>query len=273
MKKTSIFLTIISVCSVLLFTFACSMTKTENKPVENKATENKTNVTTNTSPNTATNNSSNSNANSNSSSSSSTTTAPKDISGNYTVEGINEGGAGNYKGSLTVTKRGEVYQFSWNTDTVFDGVGVQTDSAVAVAFAEGENGKGCGVVLYKINSDGSLEGKAGYWGENKGETEKATRTSGTDLVGEYDIKGKNPEGEEYTGKLSVKSEGSGFAFSWTGNNSFKGFGIKQGNFVAVGLGDKKCGFVSYDVTSDGTMNGKWGSSGTTSVGTETAKKK
>ena len=49
--------------------------------------------------------------------------------------------------------------------------------------------------------------------------------------------------------------------------------IKQGNFVAVGLGDKKCGFVSYEVAVDGTMNGKWGGYGSTDVGTETAKKR
>lgn len=267
MKKTSVFLIIF----IAVFGFACNMMKSENKPAENKPAENK--PAENKSNSTNSNANANANSNANSASSGETTTAPKDISGDYTVEGTNEGGGGNYKGTLAVQKRGDVYQFSWNTDTVFDGVGVQTGSAVAAAFAEGKDGTGCGVVLYQINSDGSLNGKAGYWGENKGETEKATRTSGTDLVGEYDIKGTNPEGKEYTGKLSVKSEGSGYAFAWTGGTNLKGFGIKQGNFVAVGLGDKKCGFVSYEVKSDGTMNGKWGGYGSTSVGTETAKKK
>ena len=46
------------------------------------------------------------------------TTAPsptKDISGNYTVTGQNEGGGGDYGGELTVTKRDQVYQFSWTS--------------------------------------------------------------------------------------------------------------------------------------------------------------
>jgi hypothetical protein len=228
-----------------------------------------TNSTTNTTSSPTTTNSTNS---TNSSNSSTSTSAPKDISGSYDVTGTNEGGGGNYKGTLKVTDRDEVYQFSWNAGKTYDGVGVMTDNAVAVAFTEGANGEGCGVVLYRIGADGSLDGKAGYWGVNEAESEKATRTSGTGLDGEYDVSGTDPKGTDYKGKLSVKTAGSGYAFSWNGGK-LTGFGIKQGDKVAVGLGGKQCGFVSYEVASDGTMNGKWGSVGTTTVGTETAKKK
>ena len=202
-----------------------------------------------------------------------TPSAPKDISGTYEVTGTNEGGGGNYKGALLVTDRDEVYQFSWKSGThSYDGVGVQTDNSVAAAFANGTDGTGCGVVLYKIGSDGSLDGKAGYWGVNQSEKESATRTSGTGLEGEYDVSGTNPKGASYTGTLSVKPSGSGFEFTWN-EAKLTGFGIKQGDKVAVGVGGKQCGFVSYEVGSDGTMNGKWGSVGSTTVGTETAKKK
>src|SRR5690348_12161623 len=91
----------------------------------------------------------------------------KDISGTYDITGMNENGAGAYKGTLVVTNRGDVHQFSWDTaGKKYDGVGVQTGDNVGVAFAEGNNGKGCGVVLYTIGADGSLDGKAGYWGNN-----------------------------------------------------------------------------------------------------------
>jgi len=188
--------------------------------------------------------------------------------------GKNADGGGNYEADLVVTNRDDVYQFSWDSKgKQYDGVGVQIDNTVAVSFTDGTNGKGCGVQLYKINSDGSLEGKSGYWGKNTGETEKATRTSGTDLEGEYDIKGKNPDGQEYTGKLSVKKQGEGYKFSWTGVNSFDGFGIKQGDTVSVGFGGSNCGFVAYEIKSDRTLDGKWGGSGSNEFGTETAKKK
>jgi hypothetical protein len=200
--------------------------------------------------------------------------APKDISGTYEVTGTNANGAGNYKGALLVTPHDEVYQFSWNTaGKTYDGVGVQTDNAVAVAFTGGTNGKGCGVVLYKINSDGSLDGKAGYWGVDSSETETAKRTSGSGLEGEYDISGTNTGGKDYKGTLSVEEDGAGYTFTWNAGNTFEGFGIKQGNKVAVGLGGKQCGFVSYEIGSNGTLEGKWGGYGVKTFGMETATKK
>lgn len=199
--------------------------------------------------------------------------APKNLTGTYEVTGTNEGGGGNYKGLLEVIGRGDVYQFRWDTGKKYDGVGVQTDNSVAVAYAEGDDGTGCGVVLYKVGADGSLDGKAGYWGENTAESEKGTRTSGSGIDGEYAITGKTPDGKDYKGTLTVKAEGSGYTFKWNTGATLEGFGVKQGDKLAVGFGGKKCGFVAYDVASDGNMTGKWGGWGTTEVGTETAKKK
>ena len=201
-------------------------------------------------------------------------TMPADIVGAYNITGTNENGAGAYDGTLSVTERGDVYQFSWDTaGKKYDGVGVRTGNAVGVAFASGTSGEGCGVVLYQIGADGALDGKAGYWGNNTIETETAKRTSGESLEGDYDVAGKNPKGEAYTGKLGVKKSGVGYAFSWTAGSPLEGFGIRQGDAVAVGIGGGKCGFVSYEVKPDGTLDGKWGGSGSKSVGSEVAKKK
>lgn len=207
-------------------------------------------------------------------SSSPAASTPKDISGNYDASGTNVNGAGSYKASLVVTPHDDVYQFSWSSGSnSYDGVGVMTDNAVAVSYTDGSNGKGCGVVLYKISSDGSLDGKSGYWGVNNAESEKATRTSGTDLEGKYDISGKNPEGKDYKGTLEVKKDGEGYSFAWNVGGSLTGFGVRTGDKVAVGFGGKQCSFVSYEVKSDGTLDGKWGGQGAKSFGTEVAKKK
>lgn len=210
----------------------------------------------------------------NSSSSSSQAPAKVDIAGDYDASGTNPDGKGTYKAALTVTPRDDVYQFSWKSgNTSYDGVGVMTDNAVAVSYTTGTNGKGCGVVLYKINSDGSLDGKAGYWGVNKSESEKATRTSGSDLEGSYSIAGTNTDGKDYKGTLAVTKAGQGYKFAWNAGNSFDGFGIRAGNLVAVGFGGKQCAFVGYDVKSDGTLDGRWGAESSTTLGTEVAKKK
>ena len=244
---------LVCLCFLALAGLACNSTSSEQTPVANAQ---------NAAPA------------SNAAAASTSTGAMKDISGNYTVSGQNEGGGGEYGGDLNVTKRDDVYQFSWKSGTnQYDGVGVQAGNSVAASFIEGTDGKGCGVVLYQIGANGNLDGKAGYWGVNQAETEKATRTGGSDLEGTYDVSGSNTGGKTYTGKLNVKKEGAGYRFAWTTGENFNGFGIRGADMVAVGLGGSNCGFVGYDIKPDGTLDGKWGSQGTTSVGTEIAKKK
>ena len=201
---------------------------------------------------------------------SSTANAPApDIAGQYNVTGSNPEGS-QYKGTLEVIKRGDVYQFRWNAGSQYDGVGVQNGSNVAVAFANGSDGKGCGVIDYDIANDGSLSGKWGYWGVNDAGTESATRSSGTNLAGEYDATGKNPNGKQYKAHLTVEPAGNLFHFSWSNNTD--GVGIKRGDNVAVGIGGARCGFVIYQVQSDGSLDGIWGGGGSDKTGTEKAVK-
>lgn len=200
-------------------------------------------------------------------------TAVKDISGAYSITGLNESGGGQYGGNLNVTKRGDVYQFTWASgQRKYDGVGVQNENQVAVAFAEGADGKGCRVVLYKIKPDGELDGKTGWWGVETSATESAIRKSGTDLDGDYRVTGTNFDGSGYKGDLAVQKKAAGYAFNLDAGTPISGFGVRQGDKVAVGFGGKQCGFVSYEIKSDGTLDGKWGSANSSSIGTETAKK-
>jgi len=206
---------------------------------------------------------------SNSSNSASSSAPAPDVAGHYNVVGTNPNGA-TYKGTLEVITRGDVYQFRWNAGTQYDGVGVQNGKIVAVAFANGADGKGCGVVDYDVKSDGTLDGKWGYWGTNEVGTESATRTSGSGLEGEYDGTGKNPDGRQYKVKLTVEAAGNLYHFVWSNNSD--GVGIKRGDNIAVGIGGSRCGFVMYEVQSDGTLDGMWGGGGSDKTGTERATK-
>jgi hypothetical protein len=185
----------------------------------------------------------------------STTTTPPEIDGKYNVTGTNPNNSV-YKGTLEVIKHGQVYQFRWNAGVQYDGVGVQNGDVVAVAFAYGANGKGCGVVDYTILSNGALDGKWGYWGTNESGTERATRTLGTGLTGTYDATGTNPNGGRYKATIIVAPAGSGYQFAWSNNTN--GFGIQRSDNVAVGIGGKRCGFVMYEIKFDGTLDGIWG---------------
>lgn len=193
-----------------------------------------------------------------------------DIAGDYTVVGTNEDGSA-YRGALKVIKHGDVYQFRWEAGNQSDGVGVSNGKVVAVAFTGGSNGEGCGVVSYQLLADGTLDGKWGYWGKDEMGTEKATRTSGSDLAGDYNVIGKNPNGSGYTAELSIAPKAGGYQFAWSNNTS--GFGIKQGNAVSVGIGGSRCGFVAYEIKPGGVLDGVWGGYGSSKTGTEKATKK
>ena len=205
-------------------------------------------------------------------SSSSDTSAPAttaNIAGKYNVTGTNPNSAP-YRGTLEIIPHGDVYQFRWVAGRQYDGVGVVNGEVVAVAFADGPNGKGCGVINYVIRGDGSLLGRWGNWGTDEAGDESATRTSGSDLIGNYEAIGKNPNGTPYKVNLTVEPAGKTHRFVWS--NDIDGVGIKRGNHVAVGIGGVRCGFVAYEIRPDGTLDGVWGGYGSDQTGTEMATK-
>lgn len=204
-----------------------------------------------------------------------TAAAPRDIAGDYDVTGTNANGGGSYKGGLSIVKHGDSYRFTWvSGGATYFGVGVQTDATVAVSYTEEKDGKGCGVQLYKIGPNGSLNGKSAYWGSETNETELGARVSGADLPGEYDVMGVAPDGTQFKARLTVAASGPGFTFDWKGpNTALHGRGVRKGDMVTAGFGRSQCSFVAYDVMPDGSLDGQWGGVGTTSLGTEKAIRK
>lgn len=259
MKKLNWIATAIFVAGLVTLALGCNLTKTSsNSSTANVSNDNK-----------ASNSSSSPAANSQDHGKSATPAPKPDIASKYDITGTNPDG-GAYKGTLVVIARGDVYQFRWDAGSQYDGIGVQNGNIIAVSYTTGSNGKGCGVVDYDIQGDGTLDGKWGYWGTNEMGTETATRTSGSSLVGEYDATGKNPEGKQYKTKLTVEPAGNLYHFVWSNNSD--GVGIKRGNNVAVGIGGSRCGFVTYQVQSDGSLDGIWGGGGSDKTGTEKAVK-
>ena len=247
---------IITITALAHLAIGCSMNKASSTGASNTRAANDNRSSSSSSSSTTTN--------------SSTERAPApDIDGKYNITGTNPDG-GSYKGTLEVITHGDVYQFRWNAGTQYDGVGIQNGNIVAVAYTTGANGQGCGVVDYDIQRDGSLEGKWGYWGTNEAGTENATRISGSGLAGEYDGTGKNPDGKQYKVKIKVEPTGDLYRFVWSNNTD--GVGIKRGNNIAVGIGGARCGFVMYQVQSDGGLDGVWGGGGSAKTGTEKATK-
>jgi hypothetical protein len=260
MKKINWITTAIFVAVLAALALGCNLSKTSS---------NNSSTTSASNDNKATNSSSSPAANSQDHSKSATPAPKPDIAGKYNITGTNPDG-GSYKGTMEVITRGDVYQFRWDAGSQYDGVGVQNGNIVAVAYTTGSNGKGCGVVDYDIQGDGTLDGKWGYWGTNEMGTETAMRTGGSSLAGEYDATGKNPDGKQYKAKLTVEPAGNLYHFVWSNNS--EGVGIKRGSNVAVGIGGARCGFVTYQVQSNGSLDGIWGGGGSDKTGTENAMK-
>ena len=197
------------------------------------------------------------------------TTSTINLGGRYRVVGTNPDGS-EYRGTLEVIARGNVYQFRWDAGNQYEGVGVRNGKIVAVAFTSGGDGSGCGVVDYNILSDGTLDGIWGYWGTNASGTEKARHVSGRGLEGQYAASGSNPDGKRYQVNIAVQPAGRGYKFVWSNNS--EGFGIRRGDNVAVGIGGDRCGFVAYELKADGSLDGVWGGNGSEQTGTEKATK-
>ena len=183
---------------------------------------------------------------------------PRNVDGRYRVSGTNPDGA-QYTGSLEVIAQGSVFEFRWNVGGQYEGIGVKNGKIVAVAFANGGDGSGCGVVNYMIMNDGTLDGRWGNWGTDASGTEKAKHISGRGIEGEYAARGTNPNGTSYQVNISVKPAGPGYNFVWS--NKTEGFGIRRGGNLAVGFGGGRCVFVAYQVLPDGSLDGVWGGSG------------
>lgn len=206
------------------------------------------------------------------------TQGEREISGVFNVDGSEVNGNNPYTGVLTISNQGDVYGFRWSTTKgARVGTGVQLGSSTAASFASTGAGAGCGVVLYRIASDGSLEGRIGNWGESGFGIERATRGMGSGLVGKYTIAGSTLDRKTYGGRLTITKDGSGYNFEWLRDfesdpdKAFVGFGIWKGSYAAVSYGGRQCSFALYDIQSNGNLDGDWGGQSAVTFGTETAK--
>ena len=174
---------------------------------------------------------------------------------------------------MTVENREDGYRFNWQTNLAkYSGTGIQLGDAVAVAYSESGDGKECGVVLYKIAPDGSLDGRVATDGEFTFGTEKAVRLEGTSFDGKYAVTGKTNYGREYKGTIDIKRNGSGYQTTWKTGAERVGFGTWRGDRAAIGFGGVECSFVLFQVKSGGNLEGFWGSQRTVAFGRETAKR-
>lgn len=199
------------------------------------------------------------------------TPGERPIAGSLAVTGSGVNEMDPYTGSLTVTPKGDNYEFRWaTTKGTRVGTAVQMGNTVAATYAATGAGKGCGVVLYKIASDGTLDGRVAMWGEEKFALEKAVRIEGTSFVGKYQVTGTTADGKPYSGTLTIVKDGSGYDFEWKLDKPLIAFGTWKGSYAAASFGGPQCGFALYDIQNNGSLEGDWGGQKQVTFGKETA---
>jgi hypothetical protein len=124
-------------------------------------------------------------------------------------------------------------------------------------------GELCGAVLYRLDTD--TDNLTGLWAEPHHNTtgeETAVfisnrvyelRDAGFDGDDgsvesmEYEVSGKRPNGELYTGSLSVFKMGKNFRFQWKINSD------TSGDIIGVAYGSEGCGLVLYELPANGAL--------------------
>lgn len=99
--------------------------------------------------------------------------AKRPLEGLYACKGTNPDG-GTYEGRVEIAKKGDGYNLKWKVgESTYLGVALREGDVLSVAWGlPGGGGTVVGVVAYKINADGTLNGR---WtvlgGDNKAQKE------------------------------------------------------------------------------------------------------
>ncbi|MFN8353652.1 MAG: hypothetical protein U0Y10_04380 [Spirosomataceae bacterium] len=191
--------------------------------------------------------------------------------GSWKITSAKVPNGGSYTGSVAIAKVRQVHQLSWQTTGGnYTGVGILKGSTLYAGYGINID---YGVVVYELKADGSLEG---IWATNKtgGMTGTEKVVGGKALNGTYDITGTNAgNNSPYKGTLTIQKTGSVYSLVWkTGNVSYNGVGILDGNTLAVGWGfGAAFGVVNYKINGN-TAQGIWAMGGGMSTGTENLSK-
>lgn len=89
------------------------------------------------------------------------------------------------------------------------------------------------------------------------------------LEGSYEVAGTNPDKSTYEATLDVTAKGEAFDWSWNGGE-YKGIGLQQDNIVTVAWGSDACYAVSYVISADDVLTGKWTDMAASGIGAEIA---
>jgi len=174
------------------------------------------------------------------------------LAGVYRASGTNPSGS-EYTGMVTVEQDNVGFHVTWwiGKDT-FEGKGHLAGKMLVIDWGDKTP------VVYSFGEDGALDGE---WADGSAtETLTPVATSAEDEVlppeGEYSVAGRNAEGKDYDGTVTITKEADDYRLSWeVGDQSYEGDGTLEGNLLTVDWGGSTP--IVYALGDDGSLTGLW----------------
>lgn len=192
------------------------------------------------------------------------------IDGTWSIGEAKTADGKNYTGTVVIQSVGRIYSVLWQTSTGNrSGVAFFEDGRLFVGWGTDEE-SGSAIVIYKIGKDGTLDGK---WttASDAGEigTDKATGGTPGQVEGDYQVVGTNPgSGGRYRGILNIRKTGDTFQLTWAVGTSWRGVGLRSGDWLIVGCGQTgRFGVTDYAINGNGAT-GRWALLNQSNVGVE-----
>ena len=174
-----------------------------------------------------------------------------------------------YTGNVNITQAQSAYRLDWKTAAGnYSGVGLLVNGNLFAGYGLGD--AGYGVVVYRASAkENTLEGLWTGSGMN-GVTGIEYITGGN---GQYQVSGQMPNGQSYSGTLSLQKTGDTFQAQWAiGNTIYNGVGMLSGDLLVIGYGyGQGFGVVEYAFNRN-QANGRWAMGGGQSLGIENLQK-
>jgi hypothetical protein len=177
---------------------------------------------------------------------------PPNLTGIYRVQGTNPNGS-HYRGMLTLTPFGRDFLFKWWIGRqTFTGAGQFAGRMLVVNWGQ------TSPVVYTINRNGSLDGEwaDGTASEKLELVARAAERTVKPPAGPYRVSGRNPNGDPYSGTVSIVNRSGQYVLDWkVGSSNYRGSGTLASNVLTVDWGDSTP--VIYALNADGTLSGLW----------------
>jgi hypothetical protein len=178
------------------------------------------------------------------------------LTGVYRANGTNPSGS-EYTGIVALEEDGDGFKLTWWIGKdVFKGSGHYAGKMLVINWGDKTP------VVYSFGDDGALDGE---WADGSA-SETLTQVGAASPAdedmdppeGEYRVKGRNPEGEDYEGTVTIAKQGDSYKLTWNVDGSeYDGTGSFADNLLTVDWGGTTP--MVYALADDGSLTGLWDS--------------